>query len=50
MGLLPDSLWTMDEEDSKMILPTNEPFHSLFGQGSTFYWVTGLLYEFSTIV
>ncbi|KAK1357343.1 Transcription factor MYB59 [Heracleum sosnowskyi] len=33
----PDSLWTMDQEDSKLIFPTSEPFHSLFGQGSTFF-------------
>lgn len=28
----PDSLWLMDQEESKMFLPTSEPFHSLFGQ------------------
>lgn len=32
----PYSLWMTDQEESKMFLPTSEPFHSLFGQESTF--------------
>lgn len=32
----PDSLWMTDQEESKMFLPTSEPFHSLFGQESAF--------------
>lgn len=31
----PDSLWMMDQEDTKIILPSSDPFHSLFLQGST---------------
>ena len=33
----PDSLWSTDQEDSKTILPTSEPYHSWFGQGSAFF-------------
>ncbi|KAL8115699.1 hypothetical protein AgCh_022266 [Apium graveolens] len=33
----PDSLWMMDQEDSNMIFPRSDPFHSLFVQGSTHF-------------
>lgn len=33
----PDSLWMMDQEDSNIIFPTSDPFHSLFVQGSTHF-------------
>ncbi|KAK1394602.1 Transcription factor like [Heracleum sosnowskyi] len=31
----PDSLWMIDEEDNKIILPMSDPFYPLFVQGDT---------------